>query len=153
MSFVEWKVGCPASRPGQATYKATVGDSENRGCGSQPPPSPSLALLKMQEPMLRTLCCLQARPACVLNSVQFSSSVVRSHELQHISLPCPLPTPGAYSNACPLSRWCHPTISSSVLPFSSWLASWIPLQSKGLSRVFSSTTVQKHQFFSAQPPL
>ena len=128
------------------------------------------------------------------NSVQFSHSVVsdslRPHESQHASPPCPSPTPGAYSNSCPLSRWCHPAISSSVVPFSScpqslpasesfpisqlfaWdgqsigvsaLASvppvntwywsplewtgWISLQSKGLSRVYSNTTVQKHQFF------
>ena len=108
-------------------------------------------------------------------------------------LPCPSPTPRAYSNSCPLSRWCHPTISSSVVPFSSrlqffpasgsfqmsqsftsggqsigvsasasvllmniqdWFSlGWtgcISLQSKGLLRVFSNTTVQKHQFFSAQ---
>ena len=107
--------------------------------------------------------------------------------------PCPSPTPGVYSNSCPLSRWCHPTISSSVIPFSSCpqslpasgsfpmsqffasggqsigvsssasvlpmnIQGWFPLgwtgvislQSKGLSRVFSNTTVQKHQFFSAQ---
>ena len=130
-------------------------------------------------------------------SVQFSHSVVsdslRPHELQHARPPCPSPMPGVYSNSCPLSRWCHPAISSSVVPFSScpqslsasesfpmsqlfaWggqstgvsaLASdlpmkiqdwsplgwtgWISLQSKGLSRVFSNTTVQKHQFFSAQ---
>ena len=102
-------------------------------------------------------------------------------------------TPRAYSNPCPLSRWCHPTIPSSVIPFSSCLQSfpasgyflmnqrflggqsigasasvlpmniqhWFPLRltgffsllSKGLSRVFSSTTVQKHQFFSTQPSL
>ena len=108
-------------------------------------------------------------------------------------LPCPSPTPRAYSNSCPLSWWCHPTISSSVIAFSSCLQSfptsgsfpmsqffttgdqsigasasasvlpmktqgwcpsewtgWISLQSKGLSRVFSNTTVQKHQFFGAQ---
>ena len=108
-------------------------------------------------------------------------------------LPCPSPTPGVYSNSCPLSQWCHPTISSSVIPFSCCLLSfpawgsflrgqfftsgvhsigasastsvlsmnihdwfplgwtgWISLQSKGLSRVFSNTTVQKHQFFSIQ---
>ena len=107
--------------------------------------------------------------------------------------PCPSPTPGVYSNSCPLSQWCHPTIWSSVIPFSSRLQSfpesgsfqmsqlftsgsqnigvsastsvllmntqdwsplertgWISLQSKGLSRVFSNTTVQKHQFFCAQ---
>ena len=131
-------------------------------------------------------------------SVQFSSvqSVVshslRPHELQHARLPCPWPTPGVHSNPCPLSQWCHPIISSSVIPFSScpqsfpesgsfqmsqlfasggqsievpastsvlpvhtqdWYlgwTGWISLQSKGLSRVFSNTTVQKHQFFSAQ---
>ena len=128
-------------------------------------------------------------------SVQFSRSVMsvlRPHGLQHARPPCPSPTPGACSNSCPLSRWYHPTISSSVIPFShlqsfpasgsfpmsqlfasgvqsigvsasasvlpmntqdwsplGW-TSWISLQSKGLSRVFSNTTVQKHQFFSAQ---
>ena len=113
--------------------------------------------------------------------------------LQHARLPCPSPTPRACSNSCPSSRWCHPTISSSVVPFSSCLQSfpawgsfpmsqfsasggqsigasasasvlpmniqdWFPLgltglislQSKGLSRVFSNTTVQKHQFFMVQ---
>ena len=134
--------------------------------------------------------------------VQFSSvhSVVSDslwpHELQHTRPPCPSPTPRVHSNSCPLSWWCHPTILSSVVPFSSCpqsfpasgsfpmshlftsggqsigvsaLASvlpmntqdwsplectgWISLQSKGLSRVSSNTTVQKHQFFSAQPSL
>ena len=131
------------------------------------------------------------------SSVQFSHSVVSdslwSYELQHARSPCPSPTPGVYPNSCPLSQWCHPTISSSVIPFSyhlqSFLASgyfqmsqlfasggqsnwvsastsvlpmntqdwsplgwtgWISVQSKGLSRVFSNTTVQKHQFFGAQ---
>ena len=130
-------------------------------------------------------------------SVQFSHSVVSDylwpHELQHTRPRCPLPTPRVYSNSCPLSWWCHPAISSSVIPFSScpqslaasgsfpmsqlftWggqsigvsaLASvlpmntqdwsplewtgWISLQSKGLSRVFSNTTVEKHQFFGTQ---
>ena len=129
--------------------------------------------------------------------VQFGRSVLSdslwSHWLQRARPPCPSPTPGDYSNSCPLSRWCHPTISSSVVPFSScpqsfpasesfqmsqlfalgaestgvsasasvlpmiiqeWFplgwTGWIYLQSKGLSRVFSNTTVQKHQFFSAQ---
>ena len=129
--------------------------------------------------------------------VQFSRSVMsdslRPHGLQHVRPPCPSPTPGVYSNSCPSSRWCHPTISSSVIPFfscpqsfpasgsfqmSQFFASgsqsigvsaltpvlpmntqdwsplgwtgWISLQSKGLSRVFSNTTVQKHQFFSPQ---
>ena len=133
-------------------------------------------------------------------SVQFSHSVMsdslRFHELQHARPPCPSPTPGVHPNPCPLSRWGHPTISSSVVPFSScpqslpatesfpmsqlfawggqsigvsasasvlptniqdWFSlgwtGWISLQSKGLSRVFSNTTVQKHWFFSAQPPL
>ena len=131
------------------------------------------------------------------SSVQFSRSVVsdslRPHESQHARPPCPSQTPGVHPNPRPLSRWCHPVISSSVVPFSScpqslpasdsfpmsqlftWggqntgvsaLASflpkstqdwsplewtgWISLQSKGLSRVFSNTTVQKHQFFGAQ---
>ena len=130
------------------------------------------------------------------SSVQFSRLVVsdslRPHELQHARPPCPSPTPGVHPNPCLLSRWCHPTVSSSVVPFSScppsfpasgsfqmsqlftsggqsigvspstsvlsmntqdWSAlgwtGWISLQSKGLSRVFSNTTVQKHQFFSA----
>ena len=126
---------------------------------------------------------------------QFSRSVIsdslRLHGVQHSRLPCPSPTPRAYSNSCPLSQWCHPTISSSVIPFSfclqsfpasgsfpmsqlfatggqstgvsasvltvntqDWFplgwTSWISLQSKGLSRVFSNTTVQKHQFFGVQ---
>ena len=114
------------------------------------------------------------------------SNSLQPHGMQHARLPCPSPTPGAHSNSCPLSRWCYPTISSSVVPFSSclqsfpasgsfpmsqfftsggqrirasasgsvlpvniqdWfplgLAGWISLQSKGLSRVFSNTTVQK----------
>ena len=126
---------------------------------------------------------------------QFSSSVLSDslwpHALQHSRLPCPLPIPGAPSNSCPSSWWCHPNLSSSVVPFSSHLQSfptsesflmspffasrgqsigasasvlpmniqdWFPseltglitLQSKGLSRVFSNSTVQKHQFFGAQ---
>ena len=132
------------------------------------------------------------------SSVQFSHSVMsdslRPHGLQHARLLCPSPPPRAYSNSCPLHWWCHPTISSSAVPFSShhlqsfpapgsfpmsgffpsdgqsigvsasapvlplniqdWfplgLTSWISLQSKRLSRVFSNTTVQKHQFFGAQ---
>ena len=128
------------------------------------------------------------------SSVQFSRSVVsnffRPHEPQHASPPCPSPTPGVLPNPCPLSWWCHLTILSSVVPFSScpqsfptsesfqmsqffgqsigvsastsvlpmntqdwsplgWTG-WISLESKGLSRVFSNTTVQKHQFFSTQ---
>ena len=131
------------------------------------------------------------------NSFKFSSSVLSNslwpHEPQHTRPPYPSPTPAVHPKPCPLSRWCHPIISSSVVPFSSWLQSfpasgsfqvstpfassgqridvsastsvlpmntqdwyplgwtgWISLQSKGLSRVFSNTTVQKHQFFGAQ---
>ena len=130
-------------------------------------------------------------------SVQFSRSVVsyslRPHGLQQARPPCSSPAPRVYPNSCPLSRWCHPTISSSDVPFSSCLQSfptsgsfqmtqlftsggqdigvsastsvlpmntqdwfplgwtgWISLQSKGLSRVFPNTTVQKHLFFGAQ---
>ena len=130
------------------------------------------------------------------SSVQFSLSVVsdslRPHESQHARPPCPSPTRGVHSDSHPSSQWCHPAISSSVVPFSScsqslpasesfpmsqlfasggqstgvsttsvlpmntqdWFSlgwtGWISLQSKGLSRVFSNTTVQKHQFFGAQ---
>ena len=63
-----------------------------------------------------------------LSSVQFSPSVMSDslwpHGLQHTRLPCPSPTPEACSNSCPSSQWCHPTISSSVGPFSSWLQSF-----------------------------
>ena len=130
-------------------------------------------------------------------SVQFSFSVVSSslqpHGLQHTRLHCPSPTPGAYSNPSPSSRWCHPTISSSAIPFSSCpqsfpasgsfqmshffkscgqsigvsasasvlpinIQDWLPLEltglisleSKGLWKVFSNLTAQKHQFFRAQ---
>ena len=132
-----------------------------------------------------------------LGSVQFSRSVVSDslwpHGPQHARPPCPSPTPRVHSNPCPLSQWCHPAISSSVIPFSSrpqslpasesfpmsqlftwggqsiavsalasvlpvniqdWFAlgwtGWISLQSRGLSRVFSNTTVQKHQFSGSQ---
>ena len=57
----------------------------------------------------------------MLSSVQFMSNSLRPHGLQHTRLPCPTPTPRVYSNSCPLSQWCHPTISSSVVPFSSCL--------------------------------
>ena len=134
----------------------------------------------------------------LISSVQFSRSVVsdslQPHESQHARPPCPSPTPGVHSDSCPSSQWCHPAISSLVVPFSScpqclpaskcfpmsqlfawggqstgvsalasflpkkpqgWSLSewtgWISSKSKGPSRVFSNTTVQKHQFFSAQP--
>ena len=75
-------------------------------------------------------------------SVQFSCSVVsdslRPHGLQHTRPPCPSPTPGAYSNSSPLSRWCHPTISSSVVPFSSCLQSFPASGSFPMSQFFAS---------------
>ena len=65
----------------------------------------------------------KSQALCWLSSVQFSRSVVSNslwpHESQHTRPPCPSLTPGVYSNSCPSSRWCHPTISSSVVPFSS----------------------------------
>ena len=65
---------------------------------------------------------------CIFSSVQFSHSVMSNslqpHALQHSRPPCPSPTPRAYSNSCPLSRWCHPTASPSVIPFSSCLQSF-----------------------------
>ena len=77
-----------------------------------------------------------------VSSVQFSSSVVSNclqpHGLQHIRLPCPSPTPGAYSNSCPSSWWCHPTISSSVAPFSSHLQSFPASVSLPMSQFFTS---------------
>ena len=130
------------------------------------------------------------------NQYQFSHSVVsdslQPRGLQHTRPPCRPPTPGACSNSCPSSRWCHSTISSSVIPFSSCpqsfpasgsfpvsqfftsggqsvgvsgaasvlpvnIQDWFPLgwtgwilQCKGPSRVFSSTTVQKHQFIGTK---
>ena len=130
----------------------------------------------------------------VSQSVQsLMANSLQPHGLQHARLPCPSPTPGACSKSRPLSQWWHPTISTSVVPFSSFLQSfpasgsfprsqffvsggqsigvsasasvfpmsiqdwfplgwtgWISLQSKGLSRVFSNTTVQKHQFLGTQ---
>ena len=141
--------------------------------------------------------CLHVIESGIVSSVQFSRSVMsnslRPHESQNARPPCPWRTPRLYSNSCPSSRWCHPVISSSVIPFCScpqsfsssgsfpmsqlftwggqsigvsdwasvppmnaqdwslgWIG-WISLQSKGLSRVFSNTTVQKHQFFGTQP--
>ena len=78
----------------------------------------------------------------VLISVQFSCSVVSNslwpHRLQHACLPCPSPTPGAYSNSCSSNRWCHPTISYSVVPFSSWLQSYPAIGSILMSQFFAS---------------
>ena len=131
----------------------------------------------------------------LISSVQSLSWVrlLQPRESQHARPPCPSPTPGVHPDSCPLSRWCHPTISSSVVPFAScpqsfpesgsfqmcqffisggqsigvsastsvlpmntqdssplgWTG-WISSKSKGLSRVFSRTAVQKHKFFGAQ---
>ena len=78
----------------------------------------------------------------VFSSVQFSCSVVYDflwhHGLQHARLPCPSPMPGAYSNSCPSSQWCHPTISSSVFPFSSHLQSFPASESFPMSHFFAS---------------
>ena len=166
----------------------------------QPPPLLPLAT-SSQFPIAISLlseeCCINGITQGIIFSVQFRCSVVSDslwpHESQHASPPCPSPTPGVHPNPCPLSQWCHPIITSSVVPFSSCTQSfpasgsfqmsqlftsagqsigvsastsvlpmntqdwsplewtgWISLQSKGLSRVFSSTTVQKHQFFGAQ---
>ena len=75
-------------------------------------------------------------------TVQFSRSVVsdslQPHGLQHAKPPCPSPTPGAYSNSCPLSWWCHPTISSSVIPFSSHLQSFLASGPFPMSQLFAS---------------
>ena len=77
----------------------------------------------------------------VTNSVQFSCSVMsdslRPQGLQHIRLPCPSPTRRDCSNSCPLSQWCHPTISSSVIPFSSCLQSFPASGSFPISQFFS----------------
>ena len=77
-----------------------------------------------------------------ISSVQLSPSVVfdslRPHGLQHTRLPCPSLTPRAYLSSCPLSRWCHPTISSSVIPFSSWPQSFPASESFQVSQLFTS---------------
>ena len=152
----------------------------------------------METPFTNIGQCVNGDQLWKLWSDQISRSVVsdslRPHESLHARPPCPSPTPGVHPDSCPSSQWCHPAISSSVIPFSScpqslpasepfpmsqlfawggqstgvstlasflpkksqgWSPSertgWISLQSKGLPRVFSNTTVQKHQFFSAQP--
>ena len=147
-------------------------------------------ILKLQTLEQCITCPVQIRLDQSLSRIQLFAT----HESQHTRPPCPSPTPGVHSDSCPSSQWCHPAISSSVIPFSScpqslpasesfpmgqlfawggqstgvsalasflpkksqgWSPSewtgWISLPSMGLSRVFSNTTVQKHQFFSAQP--
>ena len=86
------------------------------------------------------LCCVSDEQT--QDSVQFSSSVISDslwpHELQYTRPPCPSPTPGAYPNSCPLSQWCHPAISSSVVPFSSCLQSFPASGSYPVSQLFAS---------------
>ena len=88
-------------------------------------------------------CLLLGRKAMInLTSVQFSCSVMsdslRPHGLQQSRPPCPSPTPRAYPNSCPLSRWCHPTISSSIVPFSSCLQSFPASGPFQMSQYFAS---------------
>ena len=84
--------------------------------------------------------CKQSQPLSLFSSVQFSQSVMSDslwpHGLQHTRLPCPSPTPGACSNPCPLSQWCLPTVSSSVIPFSSCLQSFPASRSFPMSQLF-----------------
>ena len=95
--------------------------------------------------LLNSVCFYLVENFCIYiyqRSVQFSCSVMsdslRPHGLQHAGLPCPSPTPRAYSNSCPLSRWCHPTISSSVIPFSSRFQSFPASGSFQMSQFFAS---------------
>ena len=152
-----------------------------------------LCIFHVRKPNTVKICSIEKKFTMMVSLVQ-SLSPVRlfgTHEPQHARAPCPSPTFRVYLNPCPLSQWCHPAISSSVIPFSSCLQSypasesssmsqlctsggqsigdsastsvlpmntqdwsplvgWISLQSKNVSRVFSITTVQKHQFFGAQ---
>ena len=171
--------------PWTAAYQAppSMGFSRQEYWSGVPLSSPTKTL----ELLLKGICC------CL---VTVMSNSLWHDELQHTRLLCPPPSPGAYSNSCPLSPWCHPTILSSVTPFSSCpqsfpssgsfpmnqffasrgqsivssasasllpmdIQGWFPLgwtglislQSKGLSRVFSSTTFQKHKFFGTQHSL
>ena len=90
----------------------------------------------------QTLLMQLSKQICRTISVQFSHSVMsnslRPHGLQHTRLPCPSPTPGVCSNSCPSSQWCHPTISSSVIPFSSHLQSFPASGSFPMSQLFTS---------------
>ena len=205
----EWSARDPGGNKGVATLSKGAPLSRCRAAGSlwgggryllweHSPVAEALPSLQILAhlPMFLPACWTTATSAYShLNKnslVQFGCSVVsdslRPHEPQHARPPCPSPNPGVYPNPCPLSRWCHPTISSSVVPFSScpqsfpasgffsnesalptggqsigvsastsilpmntqdwsplgWTG-WISMQSKGLSRVFSNTTIQKHQ--------
>ena len=98
-----------------------------------------------QDPVVfraQVFCLLVCMSVCVSCSVQFSRSVLSNslqpHESQHVRLPCPSPIPRVYSNSCPLSQWCHPIISSSVVPFSSHLQSFPASGSFQVSHLFAS---------------
>jgi len=78
------------------------------------------------------------RPLSSVYSYSIMSDSLQPHGLQHASLPCPSPTPRAYSNSCPSSQWCHPTISSSVIPFSSSLQSFPASGSFPMSQFFTT---------------
>jgi len=88
---------------------------------------------------------LSFEPYIVFSSVPFSRSVMYDslwlHESQHTRPPCPSPTPGVHSNSCPLSRWCHPAISSSVVPFSSYPQSLPASESFPMSQLISHTPI------------
>ena len=152
----------------------------------------SLQPIRWGSPTLKRTICFTLLQFSSVQLLSYVDSLL-PHEPQHARPPCPPPTPGVHPNSCPLSQWCHPTISSFVVPFSScpqsfpasgsfqmshlfasgsqsirvsasasvlpmniqdWFplgwTGWISLQSKGLSRVFSNTTVQKHQLFCTQ---
>ena len=188
------KEGCNAWSHGSHDHEAT---QKQPCCHHAAEAEPGATYLCISYMKKKSHYLSSSTPIVSFSSVQFSHSVMfdsfRPHGLQHARPPCSSPTPGVYSNSCPLSRWCHPTISSSVVPFSSrhwsfpesgsfqmsqffasgsqsigvsastlvlpmnihnWFplgwTGWISLQSKELSRVFSNTTVQKHQFFGAQ---
>ena len=79
-----------------------------------------------------------SQPRCLLFSRQVVSNSLQPHGLQHARPPCPSPTPRVYSNSCPLSQWCHPTISSSVIPFSSHFQSFPASGSFPMSQLFAS---------------
>ena len=104
---------------------------------------PLLHRVSVQAIFSRWLFSFYTEEICCDLSVQFSHSVVSNalqpHRLQHVWLPCPSPTPRVYSNSYPLSRWCHPTISSSVVPFSSCLQSFPASGSFPMSQFFASS--------------
>ena len=99
-------------------------------------------LLLVQRKLVAFLLCFESNLHLPLNSVLFSSSVMsdslQPHGRQHARPPCPLPTPGVYSNSCALTRWCHSTISFSVVPFSSCLQSYPASGSFPVSQFFTS---------------